>query len=82
MTVCAKCKWLSDSAKSLPWYRWYCMARPMPDEINPVTGDGPDPPYALCRYTNVGDCPLFEAGPNVLNPNPMPQPSTEGQQVA
>ena len=63
MTICAQCKWLSDSAKGTAWTGWRCVAAPT-DEINPVNGE----PfvYQLCRFLNKGACPAFEAGKNSL----------------
>lgn len=67
--ICRQCRHLFVVNKGDSWWRWLCMKAPMPARWNPVLGETiADPPYALCRYTNSGDCEHFEAGFNQLNP--------------
>lgn len=66
MTLCKDCRWLSDTAKGQHWVRWTC-AQTQNHQVNFMTGE--IEPYILCRFVNdAGDCPMFEAGPNCLNP--------------
>lgn len=68
--VCALCRHLYIVSKGDAWWRWLCSQAPREQEYNPVTGDTvADPPYARCREVNrEGNCPMFDAGPNVLHP--------------
>jgi hypothetical protein len=66
IAICARCRWLSDTAKGMPWTRWYCM-QAVNDEVNYVSGEVEA--YHLCRFVNKnGACSMFEAGPNCLKP--------------
>ena len=68
-TICAKCIYLHGTAKTDQWWRWLCTVRPMPADLNVVTGlTVADPPYAFCKKVNDGNCIEFVEGPNVLNP--------------
>ena len=69
IAICAKCRFLSDTAKGLHWTRWHCMQAPN-DEVNYVSGEVEA--YHLCRFINKnGQCSMFEVGANALNPKEM-----------
>jgi len=72
LTVCAQCRWLTDEARRLDWWRWTCHHpdAALPEWTNHVTGQTvADPPFQLCRKINTqGNCPLYEASPSSVNP--------------
>ena len=71
--VCKACGHLYVVNKSDAYWRWLCMASPMPKWLNFVTGEFiADPPYALCKTKNYyGDCPDYEPGINSLSPDKL-----------
>jgi len=71
-TVCAECRHLFVINPKDQWYRWACMAAPRPKWFNPVTGIvSADPPYALCKGLNNGNCEMYEPGINSLSPHKL-----------
>ena len=76
IAICAKCRFLSDTAKGQSWVRWYCV-RAINDEINYVSGEVD--PYHLCRFVNrSGQCSMYEEGPNCIR---KLEPLTESKEI-
>ena len=73
-TLCIECSHLIIENPRDAWWRWRCMARPLSQWFNPVTGQTvADPAYAKCRDMNNGQCGMFSAGPNQYNPRGVPE---------
>jgi hypothetical protein len=69
-TICAQCQHVSTSARNEPHWKWLCLAVPLPQWTNWVTGvTAADPPFQFCKKINTqGTCPLYEEGVNSLHP--------------